>query len=193
MAGKGLNSKDIMETATKLVEEKGYDNFSLRELAERLHVKPASLYNHIEGVGEINTAVGKNAVSCMNAALTLAAAGKERDEAFLSAARAYRRFALDNPELYKAIIRMPDLKNPELIKASLWSIKPLRTLVSEFGAGTNESVHFMRCFRSALHGFTSLEAAGFMRLNTIPLEDSFETMIHGYLAILKSLSGTGRK
>ncbi|HWJ78353.1 MAG TPA: helix-turn-helix domain-containing protein, partial [Niallia sp.] len=56
---KGLTINTIIETATKLVEEKGYNNFSLRELAGRLNVKAASLYYHISGVDDITKAVGE--------------------------------------------------------------------------------------------------------------------------------------
>ncbi len=39
-----LQMDGIVAEATKLVEEKGYGNFSVRELAQCLHVKAASSY-----------------------------------------------------------------------------------------------------------------------------------------------------
>ena len=43
MKGKGLTMEVIVGAASELVEEKGYNNSSVRELAQRLHVKAASL------------------------------------------------------------------------------------------------------------------------------------------------------
>lgn len=50
MIKKGLSSEIIYKAATNLVIERGYDNFSLRELAARLDVKPASLYSHVKNI-----------------------------------------------------------------------------------------------------------------------------------------------
>lgn len=191
MPRKGLSHEEIMQAAIILVEEKGYDHFSLRELASRLHVKPASLYNHVAGIDEIGTAIAKEAVKRLKKTLTIASSGKEPDEAFLSAARAYRRFASNNQELYNSIIRMPETKDAELTKASLEGIEPLRAIIMSYGVKENSRVHFMRSIRSALHGFVSLEAAGFMRLNPVPIEESFEAMIQVYLQALKTLSKEG--
>mgnify|MGYP002547240479 CR=1 FL=1 len=43
MKGKGLTLEMIAETASRLVEEKGYNKFSVRELALRLNVKATTL------------------------------------------------------------------------------------------------------------------------------------------------------
>ena len=128
MAQKGLSSAHIMEEAVKLVEEKGYDRFSLRELAARLEVRPASLYNHVDGIGEINTAVAMKAADMLNRALADAVGDRERDEAFLAAARAYRSFADGNPEVYKALIRMPASGDADIRRAAFASFEPLRAV-----------------------------------------------------------------
>ena len=69
MKGKGLTMEVIVGAASELVEEKGYNNFSVRELAQRLHVKAASLYNHVSSVADINRAVGVHATNKLNDAL----------------------------------------------------------------------------------------------------------------------------
>ena len=43
VARKGLNIDRIVEVAADLIAETGFDQFSLRELADRLGVKTASL------------------------------------------------------------------------------------------------------------------------------------------------------
>ena len=66
---KGLSSEIIFQAAAELVAEKGYDKFSLRELASRLGVKPASIYSHVKNADEISTAVGMRAIAQLSEAL----------------------------------------------------------------------------------------------------------------------------
>ena len=42
MPRQGLNRENVIDAAIKLIEEKGYSNFSINELAKSLNVKPAS-------------------------------------------------------------------------------------------------------------------------------------------------------
>ena len=65
MAGKGLNTDRIVEAAAELIAEKGFDRFSLRELADRLGVKTASLYNHISSLSELTSNIGQLAFERM--------------------------------------------------------------------------------------------------------------------------------
>lgn len=187
MAQRGLNNELIMKAALKLVEEKGYDNFSLRELAARLEVKPASLYNHIYGIEEINTAVAVKAADMLNRTLAEAIEGKAGDEAFLDAARAYRSFAVENPEIYKALIRMPASDDEYIVKVAFASFEPLRTVIRSYGAERVATLYFSRAFRSAMHGFVELTANGFMQRDTTTRDETYEWMIHGFLNTLKGL------
>ena len=65
MARKGLNTDHIVEAATELIAERGFDQFSLRELADRLGVKTASLYNHISSLSELTSNIGQLAFERM--------------------------------------------------------------------------------------------------------------------------------
>lgn len=51
MFHKGLNKEIIVDTAKELIEGNGFDEFSMRKLSDRLEVKTASLYTHIESMG----------------------------------------------------------------------------------------------------------------------------------------------
>ena len=47
---KGLDSQTILNAAAELAEEKGLENISLLQVAEKLGVKPPSLYNHLRSL-----------------------------------------------------------------------------------------------------------------------------------------------
>lgn len=190
MSKRGLHSDDIMREALKLIEKKGYDNFSLRELAARLDVKPASLYNHVRGISEITTAVAMEAAGMLNSTLTDAVRGKPTDEAFLDGTRAYRYFACENYEIYKALIRMPASDDEHIVKAAFSSYEPLHTLIMSCGAEKTATIHFLRSLRSAMHGFVELTTNGFMQHGSVTRDETYEVIIHSFLDILKGLPKT---
>ncbi len=45
--------KEIVVVAAKLFKEKGYSAVSMRDIAQQMDIKAASLYNHIKGKQEI--------------------------------------------------------------------------------------------------------------------------------------------
>lgn len=53
MAQKRISKDIIVHGATEMIEEMGYGNFSLHELAYRLGVKPSSLYNHMKNLEDL--------------------------------------------------------------------------------------------------------------------------------------------
>lgn len=191
MAKRGLNHDAIMEAAVALVEEKGYDSFSLRELAGRLGVQPASLYNHIKGVDEINEAVALYASQQLHAALTEAMSGKDRDAAFIDGAYAYRKFAEERRELYQALIHIPSINDEQIHKASFYSFEPLREVVREYGLEKPYSVHFVRTLRSFIHGFVELIGNGLMQRAPDSKEKTFDVAIHQFLSYLKEFDNHG--
>lgn len=118
-------------------------------------------------------------------ALNEAVIDKDRDDAFVSLARAYRKFALQNPELYRAIIGIPTADDAMLLKNEQETIAPLRKVVKCFVKDEKDMVNFQRFLRSTIHGFITLESAGFIRYSGISIDESYEMLIHSCLNELK--------
>ena len=53
----GLDKDIILKTAADLADAEGIANVTLKALAEKLGVKPPSLYKHINGLEELNKAL----------------------------------------------------------------------------------------------------------------------------------------
>lgn len=194
MKGKGLTMDVIVTAALELVEEKGYNNFSVRELAMRLHVKAASLYNHIASVADINRAVGVHAANKLNETLERAAAGKQGREALSALAHEYRAFVKNNYELYRAVMGLPALNgDPSLVQVGRDSLMVIAEVVKEYGIPFPQSVNYSRCFRAAVHGFVSFEMAGYFTGNRVLAEDSFEFLIQGYMEWADRLAASAGK
>lgn len=188
MRGKGLTAEAITDAAFELLVEKGYGNYTVRDIAVRLGVRAASLYNHIDGVESIDQEVGKRAAKMLNEALMQAIDGKEKESAIEALAYAYRSFAQENPELYRAILGLPGLGgNDELRKVGRESFQAFRQITNRYQISRETGVHFSRCYRSALHGFISLMQSGYYANKSVDAEKSFRFLIRGYAQWLASL------
>ena len=121
-----LDSQTILNAAVELAEERGLENISLLQIAEKLGVKPPSLYNHLSGLQEISSGIAKLAISRLGDSIRNAAVGRSKGDALSAIASAYRKFAKENPELYKAILRFHEesvLQRNQLRR--LFSVLPL--------------------------------------------------------------------
>lgn len=188
MSKKGLTHEMIINTALELINEHGYDQFSLRELALKLNVKPASLYNHVHGLNEINIEVAFRVSQKLNTLLSHAIDGKDKDQAFMDAVKVYRQFALDYPGEYAALIKMPKSNDENIIHAGLESFAPLRNLIKSYHASHDDTIHFIRALRSTMHGFVELTHNGFMQRGSISRDESYEIVMKNYLKKLKEMA-----
>lgn len=184
MPRKGLSMDEIVAAATALVEEKGLDSFSLRELAARLGIKPASLYNHVKSVEEITTAVGHIALNALYEQLHAVPSDLNRKQRLLHMADAYRAYALQNQELYKAIVRMPSYEDEPLKEEAHSIIQELYGALDGFSLNYAEKVHFGRAYRSSMHGFVSLEMNGYFQ-GAPDAEESYHFLMQQILTALR--------
>ena len=88
MPRKGLSREAIIDTAAALAEQKGAENLTLRELAETLGVKTASLYNHLQGLPELNARLAECALDRLMDTLETAMAGRTGAEGLRALATA---------------------------------------------------------------------------------------------------------
>ena len=186
MARQGLTHADIIDAAIKMIESEGLHSFSLRELASRLHIKAASLYNHIRSSDELYTEIGCYAISELKKAQLAAIAGRERSEAIESLADAYYRFGKERPEIYKIILSLPMVKNDAIHKAGFDIVEPIMTVLSGYRLTEGQKMHLQRVFRSIMHGFISQEEAGCFRQYPVDVEESYRMAVRGFILLLEN-------
>ena len=185
MARQGLTRGDIIAAAIKMIESEGLHNFSLRELASRLHIKAASLYNHIQNMDALYTEVGYYAISELKKAQLGAIAGKRRGEAVEALADAYHRFGKERPEIYKVILSLPMVKNDALQTAAGDIVEPIMTVLSGYKLTEEQKTHLQRVLRSIMHGFISQEEAGCFRHFPADVSDSYRMAVQGFILLLE--------
>jgi len=92
----------IVDAALDIFLEKGYDEFSLRQVAERIGYTATTIYRYFKDKDDLLFAVIAESYDKFTAALT--AAAQEADEPLerlICYGRAYIRWGIANPEAYK--------------------------------------------------------------------------------------------
>lgn len=188
VARKGLNTDRIVEVAAELIAERGFDQFSLRELADRLGVKTASLYNHISSLSELTSNIGQLAFERMAGQLYSGTEDALPFDTLYHIAIGYRKFAKQNPELYKTIVKIPSTGSSDLIEKGQSLVHSLYPVLKACGLSEDDIIHFSRTIRSAMHGFVTLEEAGFFG-TAVDADESYSYMIKALIDPLKTELG----
>jgi AcrR family transcriptional regulator len=185
-----LDSDAVVEAACALVEELGAERLTLQLLAERLGVKPPSLYNHIASLQALREAVAIRTLDRVGEALREAALGRSGEEALRAMATAYRRFAKAKPGQFRAMLEQ--MYGEGAVREEGRSILEIFYRALEpYGLGKAGTTHFSRAIRSAIHGFVSLEEIGFK--GKPGAEESFELMVGAFIASLGSYPWSGKR
>lgn len=189
---RGLNRQIIVTEAIRMVEEQGYDRLSVRELAGRLGIKPASLYNHIEGIEDLAVSIAETVGERLEHELKCAVEGKGREDALRGAARAYLAFAAEHYQLYRALIRVPKADTERHRTVGAKSFACFVEILHGYGLDAKVEHNLVRMLRSFLHGFVELCESGYLTHTYGDRRDSFDFAIEEFIGLLRSCS-EGRK
>jgi AcrR family transcriptional regulator len=177
----GLDDRVILRAAEEIADREGLERLSLARLAERLGVRPPSLYNHVAGLDDVRRGLALEGARALAGRLARAAVGKPGAEGVRAIGEAYRAFAREHPGLYAALQRAPAPDNTALIAASEDIMAILRAALAPWGLDEAEQVHAIRTLRSLAHGFVSLEVAGGFGM-PYDLRESYEYALALFIA-----------
>lgn len=183
MAKRGLSRDTIVDTAAKLVETRGLENVTLHELADALGVKTASLYNHLKGMPELSARLTELALERLLGTLDTAVGVQTGAPALLALARAYRAFAQEQPQMYRAMLRLPQFAGTGISQLKEHFLALFRDILAPYHMAEEEGIHCCRMVRSALHGFVALEAAGFFQ-SAVDADESYAYLAQHLAALL---------
>jgi AcrR family transcriptional regulator len=179
----GLNRAAVVEAAAALADEGVGEELSLARLAERLHVRKPSLYNHVAGLGDLRRELALLGLRELGRSLSRAAVGKAGREGLFVLAEAYRAFVKQRPGLYAATVRsyrLSDPDDPEFGAAEGEALEPVLAVLASCGVhDQEEAIHAARGLRSIAHGFATLEGAGGFGMSQDP-DESFRRLVHAF-------------
>jgi AcrR family transcriptional regulator len=92
--------KAILAAARAIFLEKGYDNVSIRNIAERIQYSPTTIYLYFKDKDAIFNAIHKEGFALLNEKFQVLQSVANHFERLKAMGRIYIQFANDNPDLY---------------------------------------------------------------------------------------------
>ena len=185
MPRQGLTKEAVVKAAALLVEEYGFENLTLHKLAAKLNIKPASLYTHIKGIEELYSSLSHLALSRLRDEMLDAAAEKKQGEALRAIAFSYHSYAKQNPEMYRIILKVPHSNLENLVGAGREVKSILFETLSQYTKEKTKIIYYSRYYHSILHGFVSLETAGFFD-DGFSVEKSLSDIVDDFIRQLEN-------
>lgn len=218
MARTGLPYGFILDTALQLVEEKGFDKFSMHDLAKALGIKTPSLYNHFSGIKQLQKELALKIEQDLYYQSTQAMKDKSPDDMIRSLAHTQLEYAKQHPHLYQVILALPAIEKNNLTDSVLsksdtandssakalaeddyyfrhfqqfqrpnaaWhSVEPIRIALNQYQLSEADSIHLNRMFRSMIHGYISLTAAGYLAHQKYSTQESFDATVEYFISLV---------
>ncbi|OXS76303.1 TetR family transcriptional regulator [Lysinibacillus sp. KCTC 33748] len=175
-----LDVSIILQKATEIADEQGLDQLSIGLLAEKLEVRPPSLYNHLDGLNELKQKLAIQGVKKLHEYMLQAAVGRSGDDAIRAISQAYLQLVREHPGLYDASSRFPDANDQELQQAQESVVQLVLQVLDVYHLQEETAIHIVRGLRSILHGFSSIEQMGGFGL-PLDINKSFSILINTFI------------
>jgi len=182
-----LNTDRVVAEAAELVDEVGPEHLTLAALAARLGVRQPSLYKHVASLDALRQLISRQGKAEVGDLLGQAAMGRTRDDALVAMAHAWRAWALDHPGRYQIAERAPVPGDTEHQAVSDRTVAVIAAVMAGYGLEGDDAIDAIRAFRSALHGFVSLEANGGFGM-PVSVDRSFDRLVHALVRAMSSWS-----
>lgn len=177
MVRAGIDTTAVVAAAAELADTEGLEAVTITRLAEKLDVRPPSLYAHVAGLDDLRRRLGARGNNELATTLSHAIEGRSGTEALRAMAFAYRDFAREHPGIYAALQRSRDLADDEeALAAGAAVVRVALASLRTYGLEGEDAIHAVRLIRIALHGFVALEAAGGFAMD-LPADETFERLL----------------
>lgn len=185
-----LTPAQVIATAQRVADAEGIDAVTLTRVAAELGVRQPAIYRHVDGIEALRKALALRARDLLVDRLTQAAIGQSREDAIRAVAAVWRQFVKDHPGLYTATDRVATVGDSELEASVDRVVGVLALALGSYQLGPASTVHAARSFRSALHGFSTLEKDG-GHPEPYGLDESFEHLVTLLVAGVQAMSLEG--
>lgn len=180
-----LDRQVIVIAAAEIADLHGLDNITLTAVSDLLGVRKPSLYNHVNGLPELKELLAIWGTNQLRDKISEAAIGKAKQDAIVAIADAYRMFAHQRPGLYRAIVSSPNRNNLELKVAIQKMMAVISQVLEPYNLIATDKTHAIRGLRSLMHGFASLEEAGWFAA-PLDREESYRCLIDTFIRGLET-------
>jgi AcrR family transcriptional regulator len=165
----GLDPNTVVTAAAELADADGLGELTLARLAQRLGVRPPSLYAHVDGLEDVRVRLAERGALELAAAVRTAATGRARGDALAAVADAYRAYAREHPGTYAAL-------QVGKSEAATEVVDVVAAVLRGYGLDGDDAIHGVRIVRAALHGFVVLETGGGFGM-PLDLDETFSRLL----------------
>ena len=176
MSSTPLDQEMVVGLAADIVDGKGLEALTLKEVANRAGVTQPALYRHVDSLDHVWRLLGLSARTALGSAMAEASIGLSGPDAVRAVSHAWRQFGRRHPGRYRSTERAPVAGDPELESAVQRVLDVLEMSLRAYDMPEKELVHQARLLRSALHGFVSFEI-GDGHPTTPPVDETFDRLI----------------
>lgn len=154
-----VTKEAVVMTASNIADQEGFSSVSLKAVAERLHIRTPSLYNHIAGLEHLLQEAAHKGMREMNGCMTEAVVGYSGEPAIKAAAGAYFRYVIAHPGVYE-IIQWAHWHEDQETAALFCQYRFLmQRLVTSCSFHTVREDEILTVLISLLHGYCTMELA----------------------------------
>jgi AcrR family transcriptional regulator len=174
----GLNGRDVVAAAAGLADEAGYAGLTMGLLADRLGVRPPSLYKHVGGLADLQHRVATLATTELGEVIRDAVQGRAGFDALAALLTAIRDYVAAHPGRYTATVGA-EFSGPDdpLLAETTRVLNSIAAVLRGYGIGDGDEMnHAIRTIRSTIHGFVMLDASQGFQWDADP-DQSFDWMI----------------
>ena len=173
----GLATGDVVAAAASLADQAGFDNLTMGLVAERLGIRPPSLYKHVTDLADLQHRVATLAMTELGDAVRDATQGRAGLDALSALLIATRAYVAAHPGRYTATVgaRFTGTDDP-LYTATARILASIAAVLRGYGIAEEEMDHAIRTIRCTVHGFAMLQASDGFQWTGEP-DDSFDWMI----------------
>ena len=175
-----LTPLSVTEAGAALIDEIGFEKLSMGLLAERLGVKTPALYKHVTSQADLAHRIAVRAMADFADAIRDAIQGRAGSDALAAGAQAMRTYVLEHPGRYAAgdaAAARPAGPDDPIIPAVERVVASWAAMLRGCHLDSSQEIHALRMLRSALHGFSTQEAASGFRFDA-SVDESFTWMIN---------------
>lgn len=173
-----LDQEAVVSAAEAIVDRDGYDALTMTLLAGELDARVSSLYNHVANLEDLRALIQVRAMRLLGVEVRRAAMGHAGADGLRVLSHALRTFARTHPQRYAAITR-PAIDPEAFFAAAADTIEALAVMVRSAGLPEERIIPTGMAVFAALHGFVSLEVAGYFETVEDQLDDVYELVVRG--------------
>lgn len=169
-----LTREKVLDQASDIIAGEGISHLTIRALANRLAVRPQSIYNYVDSLNDLLDQVGVAFVDEISDRLLRRLVGVAGKEALMVFAQEFRAGCLQQRHLAPLLLNPNDLQQLTATHKALVDLyKQMFTSLHLDEAGNTALVE-STLYRSALFGFILQEIGGFIRLPTRRVNERFD-------------------